>query len=471
MGTSVLKAINEYEKETYNNGVKKIIDIFTKMKNEVVKSLINNSIIGISSNLKKNKQYENMMNGITSFQKEIQDKKDGGKIGGYALNTDYSADKFDPGTADKKELEKKLAEAKKEKTAKESYYKKWLGTEQASSTSLLKLTELYNYDGDSQLKLSNVLKDKKVTANLYTNKDESTDKTYLVLKVSEDAEQEVYVTLTGTDVKFNFKKEQNYIDDILNGANQVFEKFKNYKNYCDGIWAVLNSELYGTDDNSQNSFARKVDDFFGQGRYHNNNKKVLNVVNTNERELASQSGDFFKEKELVDYYYKEDDDKFFSKLSNDDMDYEKNLDNRKNFIKSFYEDFESGGGANVFSMKEKMEEISKQDLENDTINNQIQNQGGVSVELQDIKVTKVKIEWKTIFPKEIKDDEFPWTEEWEQTKSIIVDGKEIKYPVAFDKFNNDFNDAVIWLLVDLGDNIKKLETNIQTLEGMISSKS
>lgn len=459
MPESVIKSIERYETNIYNNGIRNIIEIFGKMKKEVA-DVISTTLNKIEQKFKK-VPYNDMASGIISFQKEIQGAMEGG-VGAkkYPVPSNVTAEI--PETLN--DLTKKIDDAEKEKTAKEDYYKKWLGTSQGGKNNLLELIETYNYDSnDSNIRLGNVLKNNNITATLDSNQ---TDANYLSLKSSlkTDADQNITPALTSTDVKFEFSKNQYEVDDILSGVNQIFEKFKNYKNYCDNIGATLSAYLYGTDDNSQNSFARKIDDFFGPGREHESNKKNLKDNNTAKRRIGDNSGESFKEDELVDYYYKEDSAKpYFDVLKKEDSGYENELQNRKNFIKEFYDNFDSGSGnGGIFSKKkEEIEKIGKQTLENDEINDLIKQPDGISAELQNIQIVDVKIEWKKIFPGEVKG---PWSETWETQKVVEnVGDMNVSYPLAFDKFNDKFNKSVKWLKT-LSDDIKRLSTNIEALK-------
>lgn len=479
MGESVSKRIKDYEDNLYNNQVKKIIEGFETIRKRIINN-INGYVRDIAANLKKNKQYDNMMSGISSFKNEIKGKMSNPSIDGYDLDSENSAKEittsklentYQPDDNSLSELTKRITECEKEALTKQSYYSKWLGGGQtASTTSLRSLIGLYNYDksnsssgGDangSQLKLANVLKNQKITATLDNNQG---DANYLTLKSSlkEDAEQNVEAIIKTGAFEFKFAKNDYIVDNLLVGTNQCLLKLQAYKNYCDTVWMVLSNYLYGTDDNSQDSFARKMDDFFGPGKIHSDNKANLKEKNAQQRELAEKSGETFADERLEDYYYKEGTSApYFEKFKDRANEYDKKLDERKNFIKSFCDEFDSS--FSPFRKESEVGQVGELELDNQKFTDEIQSQDGVSVELQNLEIVDVKIEWGSIFPKEVQG---PWAENWENEKTTVDVGgdTEVEYPLAFDKFDSEFNGCAQWLKT-LKTDIDRLYNNIDTMK-------
>lgn len=493
MGESISKKIEEYEKKLYDKQIGKIISGFYSIKQRIIND-INDNVSKIAANLKKNKQYDNMMSGITSFKNEIKGKITDSTIDGYELNSENSAkeitaseleDLYTPDEESLGKLNERIKECEKEALTKGNYYNKWLGSGQnVSTTSLLSLVSLYNYDDNagnaaeggaisgSPLKLANVLKNQKITATLDVNQKDSN---YLTLEGSlrEDAEQEVKAQLKSGDFSFEFAKQDYIVDDLLAGINKCLLKLQAYNNYCDTVWMMLSNYLYGTDDNSQDSFARKMDDFFGQEKTHANNKEVLNDKNACQREMAEYSGETFANERLEDYYYKEDTSApYFEKFKDRANEYDKKLDERKNFIKSFCDEFE--GGISPFVKKEDMAKVGGLELDNQNLTDELQSQDGVSVELQDLKIVNVKIRWSSdgskkdasegvqgIFPAGVQG---PWSEEWETKKTTVDVGgdMEVDYPLAFDKFDGEFKECAEWLGT-LKTDVDRLDKNLDTM--------
>lgn len=478
MGESVGKKISNYETSLYNTQVKKIIDGFEVIRKRIIGD-INSAVRDIAANLKKNKQYDNMMSGISSFKNEIKGKMTDPTIDSYKLNSENSAkeittseleDLYPPDEKSLDELNKKITECDKESLTKGSYYSKWLGGGQtASTTSLRSLISLYDYDkasnspdgttSGSPLKLANVLKNQKITETLDVNQG---DANYLTLKSSlkEDSEQTVEAQIVTGNFTFKLAKNSFIVDNLLVGANQCLLKLQAYKNYCDTVWMVLSNYLYGTDDNSQDSFARKMNDFFGSEKAHANNKIALDQKNAQQRELAEKSGEAFANERLEDYYYKEGTSApYFEKFKDRANEYDKKLDERRNFIKSFCDEFE--GGISPFRKDDEMSQVGKLELDNQKFTDEIQSQDGISVELQNLEIVDVKIEWGSIFPKDVQG---PWSESWENDKTTVDVGgdTEVKYPLAFDKFDSEFKKCAEWLKT-LKEDVDRLNKNLDTM--------
>lgn len=490
----IITKIKNYEEGLYLQ-TKNMIDIFESIREKITKR-INSVISDIAQSVKSEQQYDIMKNDISAFKNGTNGKDENNKIGKYDIGSNNSSKQITSEELKKEyavdeqsstNLGERIDEANKEKKIKEDYYNEWVGLgTNADDNSLNKLIMKYDYDKKSSgIRFANVLEKIKIT-----NYFDSLDKNYdvsnsecLVFDAKErKPERTINFKLTkqpfGAEIGFD-DKNVYLVDDMVPEINMCISKLKNYKNYCSGVYDYINNFLY--DDKSEGSFAKKVNDFFGAKAEdkgtHAHNKKSLNDINESHKQIMENNKEVFLTIErLEDYYYKEGSESniYFEAFGKERAnDYDKKLDERKNFIKSFCDDFESEFNqikGEIFVKKGEIENLVNLKFDKDYLSEKIENQnkkedgsdGGTSVEFDDdLMVSKVKIKWNAIFQDGVK---VPWSEVWETEKVNVKFGDmNISYPKAFEAFDEEFVKCIKWLQ-NLKEDIDILDGNIKAFE-------